>query len=155
MDLDQLISPHFTLREAVATTHKDIENLPPDEVIQNLKKVATLLWEPVREKFGPFHVSSGYRSLELNAWVGGSRNSAHLFGCAGDLIPMTKSVTPTDVLAWLRTQNIPYDQAIDEENKSGGRWVHLAICRPGFESQPRKDLLVFRGSPPYKIFGSV
>lgn len=49
-------------------------------------RLATKLLDPIRSKLGkPVRVTSGYRSPEHNAQVGGAKNSNHLRGEAADI----------------------------------------------------------------------
>ena len=61
-----------------------IDNTPPPEIVENLKRLAAGL-ETVRALLGaPLEISSGYRCAALNEAVGGSGASQHLLGLAVD-----------------------------------------------------------------------
>lgn len=78
-ELDEL------LRSETALNH-GIENLPTWEDVENLKELSTDVLDPIRIAWGqPIVVNSGYRSVVLNAKVGGVLNSAHLEGRAVDV----------------------------------------------------------------------
>lgn len=63
-----------------------IENLPSWIDVDNLLDLAVLVLDPIREAWGqPLTVTSGYRSPQLNAAVGGVPTSAHMDGCAVDI----------------------------------------------------------------------
>ena len=63
-----------------------IENLPSWMDVDNLLDLAVLVLDPIREAWGqPLIVTSGYRSPQLNAAVGGVPTSAHMDGCAVDI----------------------------------------------------------------------
>jgi len=63
-----------------------INNEPDEWVTENLRQVALNVFQPVRDCLGvPIHVSSGYRSAELNKAIGGSVRSQHVEGRALDL----------------------------------------------------------------------
>lgn len=89
-ELDEL------LRSETALNH-GIENFPDWEDVENLKELVTDVLDPIRLEWGqPLVVNSGYRSIELNAKVGGVPNSAHIVGKAADVrLPTwsTKSIT--------------------------------------------------------------
>ncbi len=145
MDLKAKLSPHFTLGELVRTSHRSLDNKPPQEVIERLTKLCNDFLEPIRNKFGPIRVNSGYRSPAVNKAVGGSKKSAHLFGCAADLDPLVPDVSIRDIVTWIvKESGLPYDQVI-EEYSSTASWVHIGMLRPGFEENPRKDSLIFIG----------
>jgi len=57
---------------------------PPKEIIENIKLLVENIAEPIREKFGSFSPTSGYRCKKLNTFVGGSKKSEHLIGAAMD-----------------------------------------------------------------------
>src|SRR5262245_30603901 len=85
------LSRHFTLDEMVASEtaeSRGIDNSPTDEVTDQLKHLCRHTLEGVRDHCGDHsvYVSSGYRCPELNAAVGGASNSAHLYGCAADIV---------------------------------------------------------------------
>lgn len=78
-ELDELLSSETAL-------NCGIENLPTWSDIENLHELAMNVLDPIRVQWGqPLIVTSGYRSAELNAKVGGVPNSAHMIGCAADV----------------------------------------------------------------------
>lgn len=89
-ELDEL------LRSETALNH-GIENLPSWEDVENLHKLAVEVLDPIRVAWRqPLVVTSGYRSPELNAKVGGVVASAHMVGRAVDVRLVswsTKSIT--------------------------------------------------------------
>src|SRR2546428_8128826 len=110
--VEMLLSAHFSLEELTASeiaARAGIDNAPSAEVVRNLARLAEGL-ELVRLALGnkPVHITSGYRSARLNQMVGGSKNSIHIQGLAGDILspafrpplevcPGTpRSGTPTD-----------------------------------------------------------
>lgn len=119
------LSPHFTLAELTASetaARRGIDNDPPPEVIERLKHTALGL-EAVRIRLGaPIIVSSGYRSPDLNAAVGGSRNSDHTRGDAADFI-CPGFGGPSTIVSALKDSGIAFDQLIEEF----GRWVHISF----------------------------
>lgn len=122
---DIQLSAHFKLSEMVISQtaiRKGIENVPSDLVIANLKYVCSSLLEPIRSKFGPITITSGYRSPRLNNQIGGSITSAHVSGMAADINPLG-SVTKKQIVDWvISTSEIEiFDQIIFE-----GTWVHVA-----------------------------
>ena len=86
---------YFTIPElcASATAQREgIDNRPPECAYHLLHVLVEQLLDPIREAWGePIVVSSGYRCKELNALVGGAKNSHHLLGCAADLIAGNKA----------------------------------------------------------------
>lgn len=137
----QMLTQHFSLEECIRTTHETLGNEAPDEALTNLIAVCTELAEPTRTRWGPLYVSSGYRSPAVNAAVGGAADSAHLYGCALDLVPLTAGVTVDQIVTWAVKSGLIFDQCIDEETPSGHRWVHMALAHKG---NPRLEALVYR-----------
>ena len=89
MSTNQILTPHFTLQEMTEsrTAKKHgIANVPPPEVVENLRRLCTHTLEPLREKLGlPIIITSGFRTKELNEIiVHASRKSQHMSGQAAD-----------------------------------------------------------------------
>lgn len=138
------LSPHFTLAEMVRSSHRTIDNTPPPVVIERLRRLCLEFLEPVRQRFGPLWVTSGYRCPELNKAIDGSSGSAHMFGCAADFESINGATT-IDIVRWIAgPSGLLFDQAIDEKNATSS-WVHLGMLRPNAVPPPRRDVLSFRG----------
>lgn len=72
------LSEHFSLEELTVTSHRDIDNTAPIDIVSRLGCTARGL-EHVRLLLGvPVLVSSGYRSPGLNCVVGGAMSEASL-----------------------------------------------------------------------------
>lgn len=128
------LSPHFTLAEVTATRHG--ENIPNEEEIERLR-IVVLHAEVIRAEFSPIHgltVTSGFRSEEVNRKIGGAPNSAHLYGCALDLVPNNPAVTIEEIWRWLPTSGLLYDQAIWEIGERS-QWLHYGLPRPGTKAR--------------------
>ena len=82
-------SKYFRLEELLKSDKAlaaQIENLPSWKDVDNLLDLAVLVLDPIREAWGqPLIITSGYRSPQLNAAVGGVPTSAHMDGCAVDI----------------------------------------------------------------------
>lgn len=80
---------YFSIEELCASAtalREGIDNRPPKCAYHLLHVLVDQLLDPIREAWGePIVVSSGYRCKELNALVGGVKNSHHLLGCAADI----------------------------------------------------------------------
>lgn len=121
------ISKHFTLMEmTMSTTAKrlGIDNTPSSEAIQSMKLLAERVLEPVREYIGePVRINSGYRSVELNKKVGGSKTSQHCLGEAADIFCFNKN---SEIFHFIKN-NLEFDQLIwefgDEQEPD---WVHVS-----------------------------
>ena len=148
------LSEHFTLGEVCKTNHKTKDgNMPPHAAIVNLTNLCENWLEDLRystnvlyggalrqaqgpQRQGPLRVNqpiiitSGYRSPEVNALVGGSPTSNHVTGCAVD-------IRCEDIVQALRYANIlldiadgtkrDFDELFIERNKQGRYWIHFAV----------------------------
>ena len=132
------LSPHFTLAELTQSEYAarmGLLNEPGQDEIANLKRMAALL-ELVRAKVGnPIIVSSGYRSPAVNAGIGGSKTSQHMFGCAADIRALGMPVNA--LMKTICDSDIQYDQLILEF----GSWVHISVPNKP-ESKPRRQSLI-------------
>ena len=121
---------YFTLDELI---HSDtagrlgIDNSPTCDAINNLDDLVTNVLDRLRSEWGrPIIVTSGYRCKELNAAVGGARNSQHLKGQATDIVSDDFEAFRRFVRRWCKDNE--FDQCIFEH--SGGRqWVHISFNR--------------------------
>lgn len=123
------LSPHFTLEEMIKSQAGDragIDNMPPPACREALRALCVNVLEPIRERFGPVVVTSGYRGPELNRMVGSSSSSQHLKGEAADIeVP---GMSNGDLARWIE-KHLEYDQLILECYKLGvpsSGWVHVS-----------------------------
>jgi Peptidase M15 len=72
-------SPHFAYAEFDCRNGQDL----PKESEAAVKDWCERIGEPLRKKFGPVHINSGYRPVEYNASVGGEPNSVHIYDYPG------------------------------------------------------------------------
>ena len=138
------ISKHLSLAEvsrSETAKRRGINNTPSGEHLENFKKLAENIFEPIREHFGvPIHISSGYRSKELNAAVGGSSSSQH---CQGEAIDIDMDGSPNGVTNKMVfdyiKDNLNFDQMIWEfGNDTNPDWVHVSYESTG---KQRKQIL--------------
>jgi len=121
------LTTHFTLDELTATT-TGLYNYPPEWVAHRLFYLATFILEPIRERWGAYTITSGYRSEPVNRAVGGSVDSQHLIGEACDGGPKVANIDR--VFDWLAmASGIAYGQAI-LETVNQRRWIHISLPRP-------------------------
>ena len=123
------LTKHFKFSEfTVSRTAEEqgIENIPPPEAVENLKRLCENTLEPLREDLGlPVIITSGYRCQALNNIIvhSNKRKSQHLYGQAADLYVvlssgfMIKGLSRRDLLVMafrliITDANIDYDQLI-------------------------------------------
>jgi hypothetical protein len=125
------LSEHLDLSEIIrsdSAKRNGISNMPTPEHIENFKILATKVFEPIREHFGvPIHISSGYRSVELNRLIKGSSSSEHCKGQAIDIDMDGTTITNKQVFDYIK-DNLTFDQLINEFNYA---WVHVSYKANG------------------------
>lgn len=135
---------YFTYLELVRTD-TGLPNGPTDwQQVVNLQRIAFFL-DRLREYMGSaVIVTSGFRSPEVNARVGGSKTSAHLQGLAADVVPRSRTqedfkrmLAYLEPLAELKT----VDQIIVYRNGDTVKWIHVGL---------KEDSLKNRGQVIYK-----
>ena len=133
------ISNHISFKEATYSNtalDKGISNEPNAEQLSNMKRVAELVFEPLRAWYGkPIKINSFFRSEKLNVAVGGAKNSDHKFGRAIDISAGSK-VENKKLFDWIKA-NVEYDQLINEYDY---RWVHVSYNI----NKNRKQVLVIK-----------
>ena len=89
MTNDIFLSPHFKLSEFVVSetaSRHGIDNTPPGEAVENLRRLCQGTLEPLREALQlPVVITSGFRTKALNDRLAhSSERSQHMQGCAAD-----------------------------------------------------------------------
>lgn len=138
------LSEHLDLSEVTrseSAKRNGISNMPTEQHIANFKLLAENVFEPIRNHFRcPIHISSGYRSIELNRAIKGSLTSQH---CSGEAIDIdmdgsTNGVTNKMVFDYIK-DNLEFDQLIWEFGTSSNPdWVHVSYESTG---RQRKQVL--------------
>jgi hypothetical protein len=130
------MTPHFTLAELTATSHREFDNTPNADEMANLQRLAEFL-EQVKKALGgkPVMINSGFRSKAVNDSVGSKDTSQHRIGCAADI--RVPGMTPDAVVRLLIDAKLPYDQLIREFDA----WTHVSVVStPGL--LPRRQVLI-------------
>ena len=138
------ISEHLDLSEVIRSEQAKrmgVSNMPTPEHIENIKKLAENIFEPIRNNFRvPIHISSGYRSEALNKAIGGSKTSQHS-KCEAidiDMDGSSNGVTNRMVFDYI-IKNLEFDQLIWEFGTSENPdWVHVSYSASG---KQRKQVL--------------
>jgi len=146
------LSQHLSLSEVIrseSAKRNGISNMPIPLHIENFKLLAEKVFEPVRLHFGvPIHISSGYRSVELNKCIGGSLTSQH---CSGEAIDIDMDGSPSGVTNKMVfdyiKDNLEFDQLINEFDYS---WVHVSYESTGKQRKQVLDAIRVNGKTTYK-----
>ena len=123
------IAPHFSLAE-LTRTQTGLPNVPTEHDMQNLKRLAEVVLEPVRDLLGSrLVIHSAFRCAEVNRAVGGAVASAHLDGRAADFVPESQEPIRLAFDRILKSE-IPFDKML-LEFKGSRYWIHLQIPKEG------------------------
>lgn len=129
---DQL-TPNFSVKE-LTVTNKPYPNVPTEAEVENLRKLAVHILQPLRDAVKkPVIVNSAFRSEKVNKAVGGTATSQHRFGQAADI--RITGMSPLEVCKFIIAQGLPFDQLIEE-----GTWTHVS-----FGPRNRRQVLTMRG----------
>jgi hypothetical protein len=152
------LSEHLDLSEVIrseSAKRKGISNMPTEAHIANFKLLAEKIFEPIRTHFRcPIIISSGYRSKELNAAIGGSLTSQH---CQGEAIDIDMDGTPNGVTNRMVfdyiKDNLEFDQLIFEfGDKENPDWVHVSYESSGKQRKQILRATRVNGKTSYSIY---
>ena len=126
------MTPHFTLAELTATSHRQFDNTPNEKELANLQKLAEFL-EQVKTLLDgkPIMINSAFRSKQVNDSVGSKDTSQHRLGYAADI--RVPGMTPDQVVRAIIDSDLPFDQVIREFDA----WTHVSIS-----PSPRRQALI-------------
>jgi D-alanyl-D-alanine dipeptidase len=150
------LSEHLSLSEVIrseSAKRNGISNMPTEQHIANLKLLADKVFEPIRAHFRcPIHISSAYRSIELNRAVKGSLTSQH---CSGEAIDVDMDGTPNGVTNKMVfdfiKNNLEFDQLIWEfGTDSNPDWVHVSYESTGRQRKQVLKAIRSNGATQYK-----
>jgi hypothetical protein len=126
------MTPHFTLAELTATSHRQFDNTPNEKELANLQKLAEFLEQVKTTLDGkPIMINSAFRSKQVNDSVGSKDTSQHRLGYAADF--KVPGMTPDQVVRALIASDLPFDQVIREFDA----WTHISIS-----PSPRRQALI-------------
>ena len=126
------MTPHFSLAELTATSHRQFDNTPNEKELANLQKLAEFL-EQVKTLLDgkPIMINSAFRSKAVNDSVGSKDTSQHRLGYAADI--RVPGMTPDQVVRALVASDLPFDQVLREFDA----WTHVSIS-----PSPRRQALI-------------
>jgi hypothetical protein len=130
------MTPHFTLAELTATSHRQFDNTPNEAETANLQRLAEFLEQVKTALDGkPIMINSGFRSKQVNDSVGSKDTSQHRIGCAADL--RVPGMTPDAVVRAVIAAGLPFDQIIREFDA----WTHISVTNTP-DGAPRRQALI-------------
>jgi zinc D-Ala-D-Ala carboxypeptidase len=152
------LSEHLSLSEVTRSEtakRNGISNMPTEQHIANFKLLAENVFEPIRNHFRcPIHISSGYRSIELNRAIKGSLTSQH---CQGEAIDIdmdgsSNGVTNKMVFDYIK-DNLEFDQLIWEFGTSQNPdWIHVSYESTGKQRKQILKAIRVNGSTQYSPY---
>jgi hypothetical protein len=126
------MTPHFTLAELTATSHRQFDNTPNETELANLQKLAEFLEQVKTTLDGkPIMINSAFRSKQVNDSVGSKDTSQHRLGYAADF--KVPGMTPDQVVRAIIDSDLQFDQIIREFDA----WTHVSIS-----PSPRRQALI-------------
>lgn len=152
------LSEHLDLSEVIrseSAKRNGISNMPIEAHIANLKLLAENIFQPIRNNFRcPIHISSAYRSIELNRIIKGSLTSQH---CTGEAIDIDMDGTPNGVTNKMVfdyiKNNLEFDQLIWEfGNDDNPDWVHVSYESTGKQRKQVLKAIRNNGKTQYKTY---
>ena len=130
------MTPHFTLAELTATSHRQFDNTPNEAETANLQRLAEFLEQVKTALDGkPIMINSGFRSKQVNDSVGSRDSSQHRIGAACDF--RVPGMTPDAVVRAVIAAGLPYDQIIREFDA----WTHISVTNTP-DGAPRRQALI-------------
>jgi hypothetical protein len=150
------LSKNLSLAEMISSEsakRNGIKNEPTAEHLENMKKLATNVFQPIRDHFNvPIHISSGYRSLALNKAIKGSLSSQHLLGQAIDIDMDGTDVTNAKIFNYIK-DNLVFDQLIWEfGTDKNPDWVHVSYESKGKQRKQVLKAIKKNGKTAYTIY---
>ncbi len=125
------LSPHFKVKEfKVSSEYPNlIKEYKFNELqMYKLKTISNLILEPLREEMEtPIHITSGFRTIELNKKIGGSTKSQHLLCEAVDFT--------------LLDDNINYDEDGNSYHYTGLLWDAFEFITENLQNSYLKVIL--------------
>jgi hypothetical protein len=148
------LSKNLTLAEMIrseSAKRAGINNNAAKEHIENMKLLASNIFQPIRDHFKkPIHISSGYRSKALNDSIKGtSKTSQHSSGEAMDIDMDNTDITNAQIFDYIKN-NLNFDQLIWEfGTDKNPDWVHVSYESTGKQRKQILKAIKKNGKPSY------
>ena len=153
MTNDIFLSPHFKLSEFVVSetaSRHGIDNTPPEEAVENLRRLCQGTLEPLREALQlPVVITSGFRTKALNDRLAhSSERSQHMQGCAADFYvscaakPRFNAAEPRFKVQGSKVQGPRVDDKVQGSKVQGSLTKVRATQGSMTKVQGRRELLI-------------
>ena len=136
------LSKHFTLGDLTkggvriprVTYNVKGVNVTPQQIVANLKNLAVNVLDPIRDKFGPFVITSCFRRPPFGAVAGDlgpgtTEGGDHPIGCAADIVFTGGGRQETFNKCNEIAKSLPSWNQIIMEYNGPQFWIHVS-CRP-------------------------
>jgi hypothetical protein len=151
------LSKHLKVKEvtkSITANRLGIDNSPTEEHLKNLKTIAEIVFEPLREHFNvAIGIASGYRSKSLNEAVNGSERSQHCKGQALDIdADIYGELTNKEIFDYIK-DTLDFDQMIWEAGTDKEpAWVHVSYVSTESNRKQILKMKVKDGKAQYSLF---
>ena len=122
-----MLTEHFSYEEMTRSAWAEryhVDNTPDALQIAALKHLCERVLEPLRRRFGPIYINSGFRSEAVNTGVHGVGASKHLSGEAAD-IRLPDLETGRAYFRFIK-EHCDIDQLLFEYKRMGAVWIHVS-----------------------------
>ena len=130
------LSPHFTIEEFDCNDGRHV----PEAAIPALKELCIHMLEPLRAKYGPAKVLSGYRHEAYNRAIGGAQFSQHIYDQGPGSVAVDVRFARGSVARWAASARWRFNtKKVWRRRARGGSGRYL---RSGFihvDSGPRRN----------------
>lgn len=110
-----------------------ISNVPDPRAMMSIRYLVRELLDPLREFLGrPVHITSGYRSKELNKLIRGAVTSQHMLGEAVDI--KVRGMKAEELTEQIIRSGLNFGQLIWYSQNRGGH-VHISLRDPLHQKQ--------------------
>lgn len=150
------LSSHFTLEELTVTEHRQFvasNRKLTKKQIKKLKILCRKFLEPIRKRWGPVIIHSGYRSSELNQAIGGSIHSQHCLCEAADfhVAGYESGEKLFQVFEWIHKKSgLKFGQLIYEL----ASWIHISMGEPYRKKELCRQVLIYKNDKYERIQSS-
>lgn len=130
------LSPHFTIEEFDCRDGRPV----PSGAIPALKELCVNILEPMRSKYGPCKVLSGYRHVAYNRSIGGARFSQHIYDDTPFSVAVDVRFLNGSTAQWVRSVKWRFTTKLRwRRNNRGGIGEYKSQGFIHIDSGPRRD----------------
>jgi len=130
------LSPHFMIEEFDCRDGTHV----PSAAIPALKELCVHILEPLRAKYGPATVNSGYRTTGYNRSIGGAAFSQHVYDDQPSSVAADVRFARGSVAQWARSARWRFNtKSVWRKRSRGGSGRYLSSGFVHVDSGPRRN----------------